>query len=130
MPHQVCCTPSPCPQGSPLLTCTSPGDTQTQFYLSLCGVPGSWCTESLSQPSEHLWHVWGLILIAISPLLLSYPRRSCGFSFALGCGVSPPSRSSTVQLLLQHLPSCWGFSQVAMLKSGFHPFWGSKAKVK
>ena len=26
-----CCTQSPCPCGSPLLTCTSTGDTQTQF---------------------------------------------------------------------------------------------------
>ena len=33
---QVCCTQSPC--GRPLLTCTSTGDTQTQFWLSLCGL--------------------------------------------------------------------------------------------
>ena len=30
-------SPSPCPCGSPLLTCTSSGDTQKQFYLSLVG---------------------------------------------------------------------------------------------
>ena len=42
---QVCCTQSPCPCGSPLLTRTSTGDAQTQFSLSLCGVPGSWCTQ-------------------------------------------------------------------------------------
>ena len=30
---QVCCTQSPCPCGSPLLTRTSTGDTQTQFCL-------------------------------------------------------------------------------------------------
>ena len=47
---QVYCTQSPCPYGSPLLTCTS-GDTQTQFCLSLCGVPGSWCTQDLLEPS-------------------------------------------------------------------------------
>ena len=35
---QVCCTQSPCPCSSPLLTCTSTGDTQAQFCLSLCGV--------------------------------------------------------------------------------------------
>ena len=35
---QVCCTQSPCPCGSPLLTRTSAGDTQTQFWLSLCGL--------------------------------------------------------------------------------------------
>ena len=152
---QVCCTQSPCPQGSPLRTCTSTGDSQTQFCLRLCGVSGSWCTQDLSQPSEHLWQVWGWILNAISPLLPSCwvfsfalgcgvsPQShsntmqpplqhlpSCwGFS-ALGCGVSPHSRSSAAQLLLQHLPSCWGFFQVAMLKSGFHPFGGSKAEVK
>ena len=34
---QVCYTQSPCPWGSPLLTWTSTGDTQTQFCLSLCG---------------------------------------------------------------------------------------------
>ena len=40
---QVCCTQSPCPCGSPLLTHTSSGD-------SLCGVSGSWCTD-LFEPS-------------------------------------------------------------------------------
>ena len=44
---QVSCTQSCCPFGSPLLTSTSTGDTQTQLSLSLCGVPGSWCTRSL-----------------------------------------------------------------------------------
>ena len=34
---QVCCTQSPCPCSRPLLTCTSTGDTQTQFCLSLYG---------------------------------------------------------------------------------------------
>ena len=82
---QVCCTQSPCPCGSPLLTHTSTGDTQTQFCLSLCGVSGSWCAQGLFEPSECLWQVWGLIIKVILPLL-----PSCwGFSFALGCGVSP-----------------------------------------
>ena len=81
---QVCCTHSACPRGRPLLTCTSSGDTQTQFWLSFCGVSGSWCTQGLFESSEHLWRVWGLILYAILPLL-----PSCwGFSFDLGCGVS------------------------------------------
>ena len=35
---QVCCTESPCPCGRLLLTHTSTGDTQTQFWLSLCGL--------------------------------------------------------------------------------------------
>ena len=36
-------TQSPCPCGRPLLTHTSTGDAQTQFFLSLCGVPVPWC---------------------------------------------------------------------------------------
>ena len=47
---QVCCTQSPCPCGSPLLTCTSTGDAQTQFCLTLCGVPGSWCAQNCLSP--------------------------------------------------------------------------------
>ena len=81
---------SSCPCSSPLPTHTSTGDTQTQFCLSLCGVSGSWCAQGLFEPSERLWH-WVLILNVISSLL-----PSCwGFSFALGHGVSPQSRSST-----------------------------------
>ena len=44
---QVCYTQIPCPCGRPLLTRTSTGDAQTQFSLSLCGVPGSWYTKFL-----------------------------------------------------------------------------------
>ena len=100
MPYPVCCTQSPCPCGSPLLTLTSTGDAQTQFCLSLCGVSGSWCTQGLFELSELLWGKWGLILNANSPLLLS----CWGFSFALGHGVSSQ--------LLQRLPSYWGFSDL------------------
>ena len=35
---QVCCTQSPCPCGRPLLTRTLTVDTQTQFWLSFCGL--------------------------------------------------------------------------------------------
>ena len=67
-----------------MLTHTSAGDTQIQFWLSLCGVSGSWYTQGLFEPLEHLWWVWGLILNTILPLL-----PSCwGFSFALGHEVS------------------------------------------
>ena len=114
---QVCCTQSPCPCGSPLLTHTSLGDTQTQFCLSLCGVSGSWCTQGLFEPFEHLWRVWGLILNMISPLL-----PSCwGFFFALGRRLSPHSRSSTVQPPLQHLMSGWGFSALECMLSPSSP---------
>ena len=66
------------------LTHTSVGDTRTQFWLSFCGVSGSWCVQALFEPSEHHWQVWGLILNVISSLL---PSCWC-FSFALGHGVS------------------------------------------
>ena len=69
--YQVYYTQSLCPCGSPLLTRTSSGDTQTQFWLSLCGVSGSCCAQGMFEPSEHLWQVWGLIPNAISPLLPS-----------------------------------------------------------
>ena len=58
-------TQSPCPCSRQLPTRTSTGDTQTQFCLTLGGVPGSWCTrfccalqESISQPcvsSDNSW---------------------------------------------------------------------------
>ena len=54
---QVCCTQSPCPCGSPLLTHTSSG-TPKNSSVSVCvGVSGSWCTQGLFEPSEHLWQV-------------------------------------------------------------------------
>ena len=93
---QVCCTQSPRPCGSSLLTCTSTGDTQTQFCL--CGVSGSWCTQASFELSELLWRVCGLVLNVISPLLLT----CWGFSFALGCGVSPQRCSCATQPPLQH----------------------------
>ena len=65
---QVCCTQSPCLCGSPLLTHTSTGDIQTQFCLSLCGVPVSWCAQGMFEPSECLWREWDLILNVNSPL--------------------------------------------------------------
>ena len=64
---QVCCPQSPCPYSSPLLTCTSTGDIQRQFSLSLCGVSGFWCAQGLFEPSEHFWWVWVLILNMIFP---------------------------------------------------------------
>ena len=81
---EVCCTLSPYFCSSPLLTCASTGDTQTQFSPSLCGISGSWCAEGLFEPSEHLWRVWGLILNVISPLLPSCfaSVRLCLYSYS------------------------------------------------
>ena len=81
---QVYCTQSSCPCSSPLLTCASSGDTQTQFCLSLCGISGSWYAQGLFEPSDRLWQVRDLILNVFSPLIPS----SWGFSFALVCAVS------------------------------------------
>ena len=90
MPHPGLLHPEPLPLQQATAGCTSTGDTQAQFWLSLGGVSGSWCAQGLFEPSERLWH-WVLILNVISSLL-----PSCwGFSFALGHGVSPQSRSST-----------------------------------
>ena len=74
---------SPCPCDRPLLTHTSAGDTQTLRGRSgsvSVGSPG--VHKVLFEPSKCLWKVWGLILNAILPLLLSF----WGFSFALGHG--------------------------------------------
>ena len=63
LPQEDLChtqTKNPCPCGSPLLTRISTGDAQTQFCLSLCGVPGSWCAQGLFKPSERRWWEWGL----------------------------------------------------------------------
>ena len=51
---QVCCTQSPWPCGRPLLTCTSTGDTQTQFWLSLCGLDVSFMPFHLSSSGDHV----------------------------------------------------------------------------
>ena len=70
---RVCCTQSPCPCGRPLLTCTTAGDTQTlkgRSGLVSVGSPG--VHNILFEPSKCLWWIWGLILNAALPLLLSY----------------------------------------------------------
>ena len=85
---------SPCLCGRPLLTCTSTGNAQTQFCLSVCGVPGSQCAQGLFEPSEHFWWEWGVILNMNLPLRSSF----WGFSFALGREVSPHSCSSAYHL--------------------------------
>ena len=84
---QVYCTQSPCPCGKPLLTHASAGDTQMLKGRSgsvSVGSLGPGAHKVLFEPSERLCQVWGLILNAISPLLLS----CWGFSFALGGGAS------------------------------------------
>ena len=93
------------PEAVPL-TCTFTGDTQTQFYLSLCGVSGSWCTQGLFEPSEHLCWVWNLILNMVLPLL----PFSWGFSFALKVTPTPRNcRSNAYHLAGASLPMDVGY---------------------
>ena len=73
---QVCCTQSPCPCSSPLLTCTSTGDTQTRFWFSLCGL--GMCFVSSSGLSSSGYQVLGecavpggLCILITSPVLAS-----------------------------------------------------------
>ena len=82
---QHSCTQSPCPCGRPLLTpSSSTGDTQTYFWLSLCGVSKFCCAQVFFESSKCHWWVWDLTLNKISALLLS----CLGLSFVLGRGVS------------------------------------------
>ena len=111
MPYATLLQQSPCTRSSPLLTHTSTEDTQTQFFLSLCGVSGSWCAQGLFEPSECLWWVRGLILNTISPL-----SPSCwGFSFALGRGYLFLVGSNILQLtVVQQQVVVLEFSQEKM----------------
>ena len=67
---------------------TSTRDTQIQVCLSFCGISGSWCTQGLFEPSEHL--------------NMGFDSK-CNFApftiflglFAPGHGVSPQICSST-----------------------------------
>ena len=59
-------------------------ESKAGLAQSLVGFLVSGAQKVFFEPSEHLWRVWGLILNAISPLLLFY----WGFSFALGHVVS------------------------------------------
>ena len=119
--YAILTTQSPCPCSRPPLTHISTGDTQTQFGLSFCGVPVSWCTQGLFEPSEDLWRLWGLIINVISPLL-----PSCwGFFFAPGHGLSSQSHSITTQLLLQRRAAAAPAPAILLelLTSGPHQMW-------
>ena len=122
---QVCCIRSPCPCSSPLLTCSSTADPQTQFWLSLCGVSGSWCAQGLFEPSECLWQVWGLILNVIWRLL-----PSCWvFSFALE--VSFLVGSNILLLMTVHLRGViLEFSQEKISKRHSTPPWSCRCNYQ
>ena len=76
---KVCCTQSPCPCGSPLLTRTSTGATQTQFCLSLCGISGFvW--------ARFVWALWVFLV---------------DMGFDSRCSFAPPT------ILLEFLLCSW-----------------------
>ena len=119
---QVCSIQSPCPCGRPLLTHASAGDIQTLKGRSgsvSVGPLGPGVHKVLSEPSKHLWQVWGLILNAIS-LLLPF---CWGFSFALGYGVSffgeiqhfPVDGCSAASCILEflHVLLLWGGRRIS-----------------
>ena len=91
MPYPGLLHPEPLPLCQFTADLNSTGDTQTKFCLSLTGVSGSWCIQSLFQLSECLWQVWGLIVNTI------LPNYHIAGASALGYGVSPHICSSTVQ---------------------------------
>ena len=64
-------------------------------------VPGSWSTQRLFEPSENLWQEWDLILNVNSP-----PPPT---TILLGLLLCPWMWSISL-LLVQCLPSYWGFS--------------------
>ena len=83
MPHQGLLHAEPFPCSRPLLTHTSTGDTQTQFWLSLCGVVGSWYATKF---------VWALQV------------SLAGIGFDSECDFTPPT--TLFGLLL--CPLMWG----------------------
>ena len=82
---------------------TTTGDAQTQFCLSLCGVPESWCTQAF------VLALWASLKgMGFDSKREFTPLPSCsGFPFALRCVISSHSCSTSMQPLLQRLPSCW-----------------------
>ena len=84
MPYSGLLYPEPLPLWQAIADHTFAGDNQTQFWLSLCRVSGSWWAQGLFEPFVYLWKIRSLILNVILPLL----PFCWGFSFALGCGVS------------------------------------------
>ena len=106
------------PEPLALLARASTEDTET-----LKGMSGSLSVESLDpgahkalfEPSKHLWWVWGLILNAIFPFLLS-----CWvFAFALGRGVIFLVGSNI--LLLMVVQQCVAILEFLQEKMSTHP---------
>ena len=85
---QVYSTQSLCPWSSPLLTCTSTGDTQTQFWGSLWGFCVLLCTR-------YVWAIWASL---------------AGMGLDSKCNFTPP----TIFLGLLLCPWTWGISSKSL----------------
>ena len=96
MPHPGLLHPEPLPlwqaTAEPYRLRRHPNTALSQSLGGLCVL----VSTGIFEPSERFWRVWGLILKAILPVL----PPCWGFSFTLGCGVSPQRRSA--QLPLPH----------------------------
>ena len=94
MPHPGLLHPEPLPlwqaTAEPYRLRRHPNTALSQSLGGLCVL----VSTGIFEPSERFWRVWGLILKAILPLL----PPCWGFSFALGHGVSPHSRSIAYDL--------------------------------
>ena len=60
-----------------------PQETLKHISLCLCGVPGSWCTQGLFEPSECLWQECSLILNTNSLLLLPCWASFCPWTWGI-----------------------------------------------
>ena len=60
-----------------------PQETLKHSSLCLCGVPGSWCTQGLFEPSECLWQECSWILNVNSLLLLSCWASLCPWTWGI-----------------------------------------------
>ena len=129
MPHSGLLYTEPLPLWQATADLSSTGDTQTlkgrSGSVSL-GSPG--VHKALFEPSKCLWQVWGLILNAILPLLLSW----WGLSFAPGHGVSflgviqhpPVNGCSAVSCnfgILRGEDECMSFYSATLWSSPFQP---------
>ena len=107
---QVYCSRAPIPAAN-LCLCWRHSNTQKQVWLSLLGVPGSWCTQgffwTLQEPLAGTWFDSKYNLL----LLLSF----WGFSFAFRHGVSFLVGSNILlSMAVQQVVAILEFSQKKM----------------
>ena len=102
MPYLGPLHPEPLPLQQATADLYHTGDTQTQFWLSLCGVSGSWCAQGLNPLSAS-----GAIGFASKhdfapPTIL--PGRLCPWTWSISSELLQQLCTASEQTLLQHLP--------------------------